>query len=350
MDLKNFSYNNTRVAVLGAGKFGTSVANLIAPNASHVLLYTNKAERAFTSQLSRNSANQTLAKNIVVTDDLLMVLRSCSVIFPVVPAANFRILMQQIAPDLTLEHIFIHGTKGLDLTKHKANEPLKRSHIATMSEVIRQETMVTHIGCLAGPNLVEDLVKKQPAITVVASTSDKVLSIGKHLLSSNWFRVVTSKDLLSVELCSTLKNIFAIGAGLLRGSKYGDNTYALFLTLAITEMHYIMNTMGISSSALLGPAGIGDLIATCQSSSSRNYTIGHRLANGAKLTDILTDIKEVSEGVQTVKTIYHLMQSYRNRSRAPITTIIYRILFEQLPLQKGIACLIRYPTKGTFTL
>lgn len=332
------------IAVLGAGKFGTAVANLIAPNANHVLLYTNKAEHAFLSELGRSCAGQVLANNIKVTDDLTDILASCSIIFPVVPAAKFRSLMQQIAPKLTPEHVLIHGTKGLDLSECQEGESLCRRHIATMSEVIAQETAVQTIGCLAGPNLSTDLAKQQPASTVVASSSAKALAIGKYFLTNSWFRVYPSMDLLSVEFCSVLKNIFAIGAGMLAGSAYGDNTYAFFLTMSIAELQHIMCTIGISPSAILGPAGIGDLIATCGSSSSRNYTIGYRLARGEKITDILAGTHEVSEGVQTVKTIYQLMQSYGIRT--PITDVIYRILFKELPIKTGISYLMRYTTKG----
>ncbi|WP_339044504.1 NAD(P)H-dependent glycerol-3-phosphate dehydrogenase [Cardinium endosymbiont of Tipula unca] len=344
MDSKQKLYNKT-VAVLGAGKFGTAVANLVAPNASRVLLYTNKAEGAFVSDLSRSCADQMLANNIKVTDDLAGILTSCSVIFPVVPAAKFRELMQQMALQLTPEHVLIHGTKGLDLAICQKGVSLNRSHIATMSEVIIQETSVRAIGCLAGPNLSADLIKKHPASTVIASASEKVLSIGSYLLTNNWFRVYPSSDLLSVEMCSVLKNIFAIGAGMLWGSEYGDNTYAFFLTMCIAELYHIMRTMGINLGAVLGPAGIGDLIATCGSSSSRNYTIGYRLAKGENITDILAKANEVSEGVQTVKTIHQLMQSYG--VRAPITDVIYRILFSALPLKTGVAYLMCYPAKET---
>ncbi|CAH2559984.1 NAD(P)H-dependent glycerol-3-phosphate dehydrogenase [Cardinium endosymbiont of Oedothorax gibbosus] len=327
-----YLFRNKVVAVLGAGKFGTAVANLVAPNVNRVCLYMHKAEHACAWQISRSVADQLLSANVVVTNDLVMVLRTCSVIFPVVPAAKFRGLMQQIASDLRPDHILIHGTKGFDFAQD--DDTLTRRHVATMSEVIMQETVVQQIGCLAGPNLSTDLVKKHPAVTVVASATQKVLSVGEQLLTNDWFRVYTTHDLLSVEVCSVLKNIFAIGAGIIGGMGYQSNTYAFFMTMAISEMRYIMTTMRISKNALLGPAGLGDLIATCGSTVSRNYTIGYRLANGETLADVLSTTKEVSEGVQTVKAIHQLMQSYGRK--APITEIIYRILFDELPLKQGL--------------
>ncbi|MGI2298664.1 NAD(P)H-dependent glycerol-3-phosphate dehydrogenase [Candidatus Cardinium hertigii] len=343
MGFKQFSLNNP-VAVLGAGKFGTAVANLIAPNVGEVFLYTHTAARAAAGQISRTMAAQPLAANIVVTDDWVTVLRCCPVIFPIVPAAKFRGLMQDIAAHLRPDHICIHGTKGLDLVQYDG--VLTRSHLATMSEVIMQETKIRQIGCLAGPNLSGDLVKKDPAATVVASGAEKVLSIGKQLLSQNWFRVYTSDDILSVEMCSVLKNIFAIGAGMLQGMGYQSNTYALFITMSISEMHYMMTTMGIGTTALFGPAGLGDLVATCGSTASRNYTIGYRLAKGEKLNAILHGTREVSEGVQTVKIIHQLMQFYS--VEAPITRLIYRILFEALPLKQGLAYLMGRSENTTY--
>lgn len=336
MDSKHFLRSKNKiVAVLGAGKFGTAVANLVAPNVSRLLLYTHKAEHVAASQINRSSADQPLADNVVVTNDLAMVLRTCPVIFPIVPAAKFRGLMRQIAPDLTPDHILIHGTKGLDCAQDDTTLP--SSHWFTMSSVIMQETVVEHIGCLAGPNLSTDLVKKHPAVTVLASASQKVLSVGELLLTNNWFHVYVARDLLSVEVCSVMKNIFAIGAGIIGGMGYQSNTYAFFITKAISEMRDIMTTMRISRSALLGPAGIGDLIATCGSTASRNYTLGYRLAKGEKLIDILSAAKEVCEGVQTVKAIHEVMQSYGRE--APITETIYHMLFEDLPLQQGLDAL-----------
>ncbi|MGI2299834.1 NAD(P)H-dependent glycerol-3-phosphate dehydrogenase [Candidatus Cardinium hertigii] len=343
MDFKQFSLSNP-VAVLGAGKFGTAIANLIAANVDQVLLYTHKTTRAAAGQISRTMAAQPLEANIVVTDDLVTVLRSCPVIFPIVPAAKFRGLIQEIAAHLRPDHICIHGTKGLDLVEYDG--VLTRSHLATMSEVIMQETTMRQVGCLAGPNLSGDLVKKDPAVTVVASGSEKVLSIGKQLLSQNWFRVYTSHDLVSVEMCSVLKNIFAIGAGMLQGMGYQCNTYGFFLTMSISEMHYVMTTMGIGTTALFGPAGLGDLVATCGSTASRNYMLGYRLAKGEKLNAILHSAKEVFEGVQTVKVIHQLMQFYS--VEAPITALIYRILFEELPLKKGLSYLMRTSESATY--
>ncbi|WP_342265267.1 NAD(P)H-dependent glycerol-3-phosphate dehydrogenase [Cardinium endosymbiont of Philonthus spinipes] len=331
MDSKQF-FPSKMVAVLGAGKFGTAVANLVAPNAKCVWLYDHKAERALASQMNRTSSGQPLAANVVVTNDLAMALHTCFVVFPVVPAAKFRGLMRQIASDLSTDHILIHGTKGLDFSQDGVLLPNRG--VTTMSEVIFQETVVRQIGCLAGPNLSTELVKKHPAVTVVASTTPKVLSVGSALLTSDWFRVYTSQELLSVEIGSVLKNIFAIGAGIIGGMGYQANTYAFFITKAISEMSSIMDTMGIGKCALLGPAGLGDLLATCGSVASRNYTIGYRLAQGERLTDILTTTKEVSEGVQTVKAIYHLMQSYG--SKASITETIYRMLFEEFSLKQGV--------------
>jgi glycerol-3-phosphate dehydrogenase (NAD(P)+) len=344
MNWKNQSSLNMHhtVTVLGAGKFGTAVANVLASNAKRVLVYTNKAERAFEAQMSRSCADQRLLPNVEVTDDLIAALRGCSVVFPIVPSVHFRVLMRQIAPYLTDRHILIHGTKGFDLAHRSTDELLQRKHLATMSEVVLQETKVRHMGCMAGPNLAADLVRKQPAVTVVASASETVLAVGKQLLTNAWFRVCTQKDVLSVEFCSVLKNIFAIGAGLLRGSGYGENSYAFFLTGALAEMNYMLQTVGINTCALLGPAGIGDLLATCGSSSSRNYTIGYRLAKGSPLQEVLMHMKEVAEGVQTVQTMFQLMQSYGRR--APITDVIYRILFQQLPVRKGVTYLMHYTT------
>ena len=335
-----------KVAVLGAGKFGTAVANLLSYNVDHVLLYTHRPERAIALQNGRMVDGQTLAQNIEVTNDLPMVLQSCLVIFPIVPAANFRALMKSMALYLTADHVLIHGTKGLDFSKEKGDMSLTNQDISTMSQVITQETSVDKIGCLAGPNLSIDLWKKHPAATVVASDSKEVLEIGCRLLSNDWFCVFQSNQLLSVEFCSVLKNIFAIGAGLLRGCGYGENTYAFFLTVACLEMQDILMKLGVSTQAFLGPAGLGDLIATCNSHTSRNYTMGYRIANGETLEELLSARQEVSEGVKTVQIMYRLMQSYG--CNMVLTKTIYRILFEKVPVHNAIDCLMNYAHNKSF--
>ncbi|MEL6412607.1 MAG: NAD(P)H-dependent glycerol-3-phosphate dehydrogenase [Bacteroidota bacterium] len=338
------SISSNPVGVIGAGSFGTAVANLLAHNAD-VLLYARRQETIQKMRTTRTAAGQSLAPSVAPTDTLAEIAARCNVIFPVVPSESLRALMQDLGPLLTAQHMLIHGIKGLDVQwqSHTTTLPqLSREHVKTMSEVIQEESAVQQVGCLAGPNLARELAQDQPAAAVVASHSDAVIATGQQLLRSDRFQVYSSTDLLGVELCGVLKNIMAIGAGCLSGLGYGDNAKALLISRGMVEMVYIGQALGASVRPFIGLAGVGDLVATCMSRLSRNYTVGYRLAQGESLAAILQHTEETAEGIHTVRTVRGLIHHYA--IRAPITEAMYRVLFEDLPVQEAIHHLMKYPT------
>ena len=343
MALKNTL--NKPVGVIGAGGFGTAVANLLAYN-TDVLLYTRSQAVAKHIQQTRVAAEQAIAPNITPIADLSALTKHCTVIFPVVPSQNFRALLDQLAPLLGPHHILIHGTKGLDVrwpvsTGSEKVAPLAREQIKTISELIQAKTKVKLVGCLAGPNLASELAQGQPAAAVVASLSGQVLEQGQKLLRSDRFQVYTNQDIIGVELCGALKNIIAIGAGCLAGLGYGENAKALLISRGLVEMIHLGKAMGASVQPFLGLAGIGDLVATCASKLSRNFRVGYHLAQGETLEQILASAQETVEGIHTVKVVASLIAHYQ--MRAPISEMMYRILFEQLPVQEAIQYLMKYP-------
>ena len=337
---KNISTNP--VGVIGAGSFGTTVANLLANN-REVLLYARRKEAVEVMVKNRFAVGQKLADNVTPTHYLEEVAECCEIIFPIVPSEVFRAMMQQLAPLLRPYHILIHGTKGFDVyqaTKGALGN-LAREDVKTMSEVIREESVVVKIGCLSGPNLVKELVEAQPAATVVSSQFEEVVMHGRALLKNDRFQVYSSTDLIGVELCGALKNIIAIGAGCLSGLGYGENAKALLISRGIIEMIYIGQAMGASIKPFVGLAGIGDLVATCSSSASRNHAVGYQLAQGKTLEQSISNIGEVVEGINTIKIIKGLIEYYQ--MRAPITEMMYRVLFEGLSVQEAVHYLMKYP-------
>ena len=208
-----------------------------------------------------------------------------------------------------------------------------------MSELIKIKTGVVRIGCLAGPNLATELSEQQPAATVIASEFNEVIDLGQKALRSSRFQVYGSNELLGVELAGVLKNYVAIASGMLTGLGYGENARALLITRGMAELIYVAKALGASERAFLGLAGIGDLIATCNSPKSRNYSVGLQLAQGKKLDDIIASIGEVAEGVKTLQ-IVRALQKYGYK--APLAEILYKIIFEDLPIKKGIDFLMRF--------
>ena len=333
------------VGVIGAGNFGSVVANMLAENRK-VYLYSRDPEKAAQISLSRQARGIDLHDNVTVTADLELVARSCDILFPIVPSAVFRNMMRELSPHLKPYHLLIHGTKGLDLRlpEGESLETMKfldRTMVRTMSEVIREESVVVRVGCLAGPNLSRELAEKQPGATVIASPFQEVIQTGRRLLRSDRFQVYENNDLIGVELAGVLKNIIAIAAGALAGMGYGENARGLLISRGAVEMVYLGRAMGGSAKAFLGVAGIGDLVATCNSPTSRNFTVGYRLAKGETLTEILTDMEEVAEGVNTVRVARKCADFYK--VRALITETVHRVLFEDLSVPDAVTYLMRYP-------
>lgn len=328
--------------VVGAGSFGTAVANMLASK-THVLLYARKHETVDAIRQTGTSQGQRLHPNIEATSDLQLLGKSCEVIFPVVPSENFLEMIRTMSPFLKPYHMLIHGTKGLyvdaDLSDHE--KPLLTDQVYTMSGLIRKESLVVRVGCLAGPNLSKELADQQPAATVVASHFDEVIREGQRLLRSDRFQVYGSRDIHGVELAGVLKNIIAIGSGALDGMGFGNNAKSLLVSRGLIEMIYLGKMLGANIQPFLGLAGIGDLVATCASPLSRNFTVGRMLASGKTVDEVLGSIEEVAEGVNTIRIMKRLAE--HQGMRAPITETLYRVLWEGLSIDEAIKFLMKSP-------
>ena len=274
MASKNIMESNP-VGVIGAGNFGTVIANIIAEKRP-VLLYARNHLDVEHMISTRENCGYYLHPNIEPVNNLETLANNCEVIFPIISSSGFRKLMKNLALYLYPYHILIHGTKGLDIRPdidiYNDTIEVNRSHIKTMSEVITEETVAVRVGCLAGPNLAKEIALGQPAATVVASPFDEVISIGKKLLRSKRFQVYGSTDLVGIELAGVLKNIIAIAAGALHGLGMGENAKALLLSRGLAEMIHLGKSLGGNTHAFIGVAGVGDLVATCSNINSRNFT------------------------------------------------------------------------------
>jgi glycerol-3-phosphate dehydrogenase (NAD(P)+) len=343
MTSRNLS-DDRPVGVIGAGNFGSTVANLLA-NHRNVLLYA-RDEKVIKRILEKGeNRGHKMSKYVTPTNDLQYLAEQCEIIFPIVPSAHFRSMMKKLSPYLHPYHILIHGTKGLDITLPKGEtiesvKKLSRSQVKTMSEVIREESVVVRVGCLAGPNLSKELASKHPAATVIASPFNEVLSIGKRLLRNEHFQVYGNNELIGVELAGVLKNIIAIASGALSGMGYGENARGLLISRGVVEIIHLGRALGGKTKAFLGVAGIGDLVATSNSTLSRNFQVGYKLAQGKTLKEIL-ESDEVAEGINTVRIVKKCADYYN--VRAPITNTIYQVLFEDLTVKEALNYLMRYP-------
>ncbi len=335
------------VGVIGAGSFGAAIANLLAHNNPEVLLFSRREDLAQAiNQTHRHpSLNVEISQRVKATYDLQEVAERCTLIFPVVSSEGFREMMQGLGPLLRPYHLLIHGTKGFDVKKLSEEDlregKITRENVRTMSEVIREESSVVRIGCLSGPNLASEIFDGQPTATVIASKFDEVVSLGKRALSSRFFQVFGTYEIQGAELAGALKNIIAIGSGILGGLGMGKNIQALLITRGLMEMINFGKAFGSSPKPFVGTAGIGDLVCTATSMSSRNYTFGYRLGKGELKDEILASMPEVAEGVRTLKIAKHLADHLK--LHVPITQMLYRAVHEGLDMRQAIEYLMRYP-------
>ena len=333
------------IGVVGGGKFGLALTNLIAENAD-VLLYSRREE--LTSSINQNHSYKdiTIAENVHGTGSLHEVCQNCQVILPVISSVHFRKVIGEMSPYLTPEHILIHGTKGFDLLPGEEEsgyqyENFRRRDVKTMSEVILEETEVLRVGALCGPNLATEILEGLPTATVIASEFDEVIKAGRKILSGKSFFVFGSYDMRAAEITGALKNVIALASGILGGRNLGKNSEAMLIVRGLREMVLLGELMGSDSKGFFGTAGIGDLIATATSDKSRNYNCGLRIARGENIDDILKSSEEVIEGVRTLQIAYFLVSKFK--IHAPIISTIHRIIFDQRDIRSSIFDLMKYP-------
>ncbi len=333
------------VGVVGAGSFGSAIGNLLARNVD-VLLYSRQPELVESINTTHQNFGVALSPRIRATSHLEEIAAECRLIIPVVPSTAFRDTLRRLGPHLRPYHALIHATKGFDLQDNAASGNMEdiaitRQNVSTMSEVILQESAVVRVGCLSGPNLASEITEGQPTATVIASRFDEVIRLGQNALAGPQFHVFGSNDILGAELAGALKNMIAIGSGILRGVGLGKNMQAMLITRGLTEMIYFGKAMGATPRAFLGTAGIGDLVATATSKNSRNFTFGFRLGRGESKAQIEATMPELAEGVRTLYIAHHLAAYYK--LRVPVTQMLYKVVFKGFDIEKAIEYLINYP-------
>ncbi len=310
-----------KVAVIGAGSWGTAVARLVAAHAD-VALWARRADLAETINATHRNPDYLpdaeLPAAITATADIERALSGAEAAIVGVPSHGYREVLSKAAPFLGT------GVPVISLAKGIETDSLMR-----MTEVTR-DVLPGHdpdvIGVLTGPNLAQEIAAGQPAATVVALTSEVEAARLQHLFASPTFRVYTNPDVVGCEAAGALKNVMAIAAGIARGLEYGDNTIATLITRALAEITRLGVAMGGQPLTFAGLAGMGDLIATCVSDKSRNHRVGFGLGQGRSLDDILTEMKQVAEGVKSTAAVLELAQ--RERIEMPIATQVGNVLYQ----------------------
>lgn len=335
-----------QVAVIGTGAWGTTLARLIAleqirlaqeqadaaPSAvREVTLWEHDAERVGELQWQRENRAYLpgfpLPANIHVTIALGEAVRGAEIVLVVTPSQKLRENVRALAPLLAPGAILVSCSKGLELGTH-----------LRMTEVMAQEAPEHPAAALSGPNLAPEIARGKPAAAVVAATDHDVAARVQAALATRAFRVYTSDDVVGVELGGALKNIVAIGVGISDGLGYGDNAKASLMTRAIAEIARLALTVGANPLTLAGLAGLGDLIATCNSPLSRNRTLGQELAKGRSLDEILAERRTVAEGVTTTQAALQMAAAVG--VDLPIAAEMAQVLFEGKPVREAVRSLM----------
>ncbi|MBP0049011.1 NAD(P)H-dependent glycerol-3-phosphate dehydrogenase [Marinobacterium sp. AK62] len=317
--------SDTPVAVLGGGSFGTVLANLMAEKGLSVRLWMRNADTV--DEINRCSVNSrylpgvTLAKSLVATDSLEEALKDVAVVFVAIPSGAFRDVIRQAAPLLSSDQMLVSTTKGIEA-----------GTFCLMSQIIEQECPDARHGVLSGPNLAKEIARKQLTATVIASTDEQVRDQVQVLLHTSYFRVYASTDTYGVELGGTLKNIYAIAAGMSAALGMGENTKSMLMTRSLAEMSRFAVSLGANPFTFLGLAGVGDLIVTCMSPLSRNYRVGYALGEGKTLDQAVDALGEVAEGVNTLRLVKEKAESMD--IYMPLVSGLYEVVFNHAPVKE----------------
>lgn len=336
-----------RVAVIGTGAWGTTLARLVAmervrqaqasgsatvAQVGDVTLWEHQPQRASEMQWGRENRAYLpgfpLPANLRVTADLAEAVRDREVVLLVTPSQRLRENTRMLAPLLAPDAVVVCASKGLELGTR-----------LRLTQVAEQE-LPKHVAvaALSGPNLAQEIARGLPAAAVVAARETVAAERARAALTALTFRIYTSHDLVGVEMGGALKNIIAIGIGINDGLQYGDNARASLMTRALTEISRLAVAAGANPLTLAGLAGLGDLIATCTSPLSRNRTLGLELAKGRALDEVLAERKTVAEGVTTTRAALELAEDLN--VELPITQEIAQVLFEGKSVREAVASLM----------
>lgn len=310
-----------RVAVIGAGAWGTALAHLLSAKGEEVVLWAHEPE--VVDQINQFKDNRTflpgayLDSSLRATRDLAEAVGGARAVVMVTPSHHLRRVAGELAPALDEKALVVTASKGIEA------ETLK-----TMSAVLEEVVGdgANRLAALSGPSFAREVTQGQPTAVTVASRGRETAEAVQKLFMTDRFRVYTTTDVIGVELGGALKNVMAIAAGIITGLGLGANTQSAMITRGLAEISRLGAKTGADPLTFLGLAGVGDLILTCTSSQSRNQTVGVKLGQGMKLKEILAGMKAVAEGVKTSLSAHLLARSVK--VEMPICEQVYEVVHE----------------------
>lgn len=289
------------VFVLGAGAWGTAIANVLAVNNDEVILYAR--EKEVVESVNKTGINEVflpgvqLADNIRATDDFYAY-RDCKYIFCVTPAQYLRFQLEEMKADnIAMDKVFVILSKGIE-----------NKSLSLMSDVF-EEFLPNDYAILTGPTFAQEVAEYQSSSISISCRHEEVAEDIKEILETKFFLSHINTDIIGSQVCGAVKNVIAIACGIVKGLDQGENSKASIITRGMKEISVLNTALGGRQETLLEPCGIGDLVLTCSSVKSRNYSFGVKLGTGEETRETIKQKKHVVEGVATADSLISLMDS-----------------------------------------
>ena len=320
----------TRIGVVGAGSWGTALADLLGDKGFRIDFWV--FEKEVRDQISEIRENKVflpgvkLSSNLFPSNDIKDVVTRKDLLLIVVPSHVMRDTAMKISGLIDKDTIIVSASKGIE-----------NSTYLTMSGVLKEcipGIPEGNITALSGPSFAKEVARKVPTAVTAASIDPDTAAFIQSVFATPFFRVYTNDDIIGVVLGGAVKNVIAIAAGVIDGLGLGLNTRAALITRGLTEIRRLGLALGAKPRTFTGLAGIGDLLLTCTGDLSRNHTVGKKIGEGMKLKEILSEMRMIAEGVKTAKSVYNL--SLKLGVEMPISHEIYRILYEDVSPKEAV--------------
>lgn len=323
----------TKIGVIGAGAWGTALAQSFARNGKNVMLWSRDAALAddinITHQNRKYLPGIDLHPDIHATPDLTAVCQ-CDILVPVVPAQHLRSVLQLARTHIVNDKPVVICAKGIEIESGKL-----------MSNVAGDLLPTAMIAVLSGPNFAHEVARGLPAAATMASVYKTLMDSVRNELASKNFRIYSSNDVNGVEIGGAVKNVIAIICGIVAGKGLGENARAAVVTRGLHEMARLAEAMGGKRETLMGLSGVGDLLLTCSSMQSRNFSLGHALGQGKGLDAILGGRQGVTEGVPTAEAVANLATHYK--IEMPLVMAAHAVLQGKMNVEEAMNQLLDRP-------
>ena len=325
--------NNLAIGIMGAGAWGTTIAKLLSDKNSNVLLWAKEVQ--VKKDIEKTRINKTfldkvkLNKSLKVTNSLED-LSKLDILFIVVPTQYIQATLKPLKKIIKKNCILVNCAKGIDIKS-----------TSLISEVINKILPGNKLAIMSGPNFALEIALGKPTASLIAAQKLSDAKFIANLISSKTFRPYLSNDIIGAQICGAMKNIYAIGCGIIVGKNFGENSVASVISRSFAEIKSVGKKLGAQPETLSGLSGLGDLFLTCSSKKSRNFSLGFDLAKGKKLENILRSKKTIAEGAYTVRAIKKL--GVKLKLSLPLNDAIYKILYRDKDINKTIGELLSRP-------